>query len=184
MIAYAIVDQVTGAILQTGVVPDEAHLDIQPVAPGQIAVRMPEGVEQDAHYWTWNGFRSMPPRPSEQASWTAEGWADLRTDADRAAEIAADRASASLSKPDFLRACMAAGVLAPDEAADAAMGLIPAGFMAGFSSLPAEVQDTIRVIWPTAARVKRSDPFILALAAASGVSDETLDEIFQIEGAL
>ena len=46
------------------------------------------------------------------------------------------------------------------------------------AKLTPEQQDKLPVIWPTVTRINRMDPLILAVAAGTGISAQTLDALF------
>lgn len=94
------------------------------------------------------------------------------------AAIQAARASASLTKPEFILACMSVGILTPEEATQAAHGNIPEPFQQVVDNLPPYEQAILNVVWPTATQIDRLDPLILALADGLGIGDHTLDALF------
>ena len=123
----------------------------------------------------------FPPRPGDWAIWDGGAWIDPRTPADLEAELQAKRGAAWLTKPDFLLACMGVGLLTPAEAAQAAQGIVPEPFQTAVDALDPMTQAYLAVIWPTATRIERMDPFIQTIAAVRGLSDELVDQIFGIE---
>lgn len=126
--------------------------------------------------------QELPPRPSRWHTFDRDSvtWQDRRSNADMAAKLTKARASTSRSKPEFLAAAMATGFLDPAEAAAAANGAIPAPFMPAVEQMPAYDRAMLEVIWPSCTRIERMEPFILAIAQASGVTDETLDALFGV----
>lgn len=135
------------------------------------------------HYIDTHGAAcELPPRPGPWATFDRETgrWEDHRSNADHAAEIMAARAGASLTKLEFLAAAMMTGFLSPDEAAAAANGAIPAPFMPAVAQMPGYDQAMLRIVWPSCTRIERLEPFIIAIAQASGISDETLDALFGV----
>ncbi|WP_036716812.1 hypothetical protein [Paracoccus sphaerophysae] len=107
----------------------------------------------------------------------------MRTDNDHAAELAAARELASLSKIEFVMSCMEFGLLSPPEAIAAARGEIPESFTHVVESLSPMQRDYACVYWAGARQINRADPFIAAVAAAAGISDDTLDDLFQEQRA-
>lgn len=89
-----------------------------------------------------------------------------------------DGTPTDLTKAEFLQACMATGLLDPQEAAVAAKGDIPAPFLPAVASMTPEQQDMLPVIWPAVTRINRMDPLILAVAKGARISEETLDALF------
>ena len=93
----------------------------------------------------------------------------------------ARRSAAWLTKSDYLLACMGAGILTPAEAAQAAQGIVPEPFQSAVDALDPMTQDYLAVIWPTATRIERMDPFIQTIAAVRGFPDALVDQLFGIE---
>ena len=122
----------------------------------------------------------LPPKPAPFMTFDAEAgaWVDPRTDADRASEHDARRSAASMTKGEFLQACIANMMLNPKEASIAARGDIPEPFQAAVALMTPEQQYDLRVIWPVTTRVCRMDPLLLAVAEARGITDDTLDALF------
>ena len=153
------------------------------IPDGFLAAEVGDEVEPGTHYIDTGADDApveYPPRPGEWAVWDATDrqWIDPRTETDHKAEWKARRAATFLPKAEFLQACMATGILDPQEAAVAAKGDIPASFLPAVATLTAEQQDTLPVIWPSVTRVNRMDPLILAVAKGARISEETLDALF------
>lgn len=125
--------------------------------------------------------RLFPPRPGDWAIWDGGAWIDPRTPADLEAELQAKRDAAWLTKPDFLLACMGAGILTPADAAAAAQGIVPEPFQTAVEVLGPMMKDYLAVTWPTATRIERMDPFIQTIAAVQGFPDALVDQLFGIE---
>ena len=96
----------------------------------------------------------------------------------RQRHLETSRNTASLTKNEFLQACMSVGLLTPKEAAVAARGNIPESFASAVAGMGAEMQDRVSIAWPASTRVERMDPLLLAVAAARGITDDTLDALF------
>lgn len=124
----------------------------------------------------------MPPAPELGFRWDrdAKMWFDPRSEEDIRAELNSLRMATSISKSEFLQACMATGLLSPAEAATASRGDIPEAFRSAISTMSSEQQDMVAVIWPAVTRIDRMDPLILAVAKAQGITDQQLDQIFGI----
>lgn len=149
------------------------------IPEGLLAVEVGAGVDPATHYIDANDEpQPYPQRPGEWAVWTGTEWTDPRTETDHKSEMKARRAATYLTKAEFLQACMVTGLLTPSEAAVAAKGDIPAPFLPAVASMTPEEQDMLPVIWPAVTRINRMDPLILAVAAAAGISEETLDALF------
>lgn len=125
----------------------------------------------------------LPPRPGEWAVWDGAEWVDTRTGADHAAALANARDMASLSKIEFVMSCMEFGLMSPPEAIAAARGEIPQSFAPVVESLSPMQRDYACVYWAGARQINRADPFIAAVATAAGISDDTLDDLFQVQRA-
>ena len=123
----------------------------------------------------------LPPKPGPWAQWTGTEWIDPRTPADLESELQARRSVAWLTKSDFLLACMGAGILTPAEAATAAQGIVPEPFQSAVDALDPMAKDYLAVLWPTATRIERTDPFVETIAAVRGFPDALVDQLFGIE---
>lgn len=102
----------------------------------------------------------------------------VRSEPDPEQVLSERRAAASLTKPEFIIACMSVGILTPEEATQAAHGIIPDPFQQAVDSLPPYEKTILNIIWPTATQIDRMDPLILALADGLGVADHMLDALF------
>lgn len=176
-----VVHDASGMILRTG----QASADmvaIQAFEPGTsvTVVDDTDGVDRDTFRVVDGGLVRLPPKPAPFMTFDTEAgaWVDPRTDADRASEHEARRSAASMTKGEFLQACIANMMLNPKEASIAARGDIPEPFQAAVAFMTPEQQDDLRVIWPVTTRVCRMDPLLLAVAEARGFTDDTLDKLF------
>lgn len=88
------------------------------------------------------------------------------------------RAGAFMSKAAFLKALVGAGILTATDAVAAARGEVPPGFAAIIAAMPEAAQLEAQIEWGAVANVTRENPFINAVAAAAGVSEAVLDQIF------
>lgn len=177
---YAIIADDGYTIIQTGQCPSDL-VDVQ--GGDDLSVVAPPGVSDDRHYYDDGEFIEYPPKPHGFYAFDFEtrAWIDPRTPADLEAELQAKRDAAWLTKPDFLLACMGAGILTPADAAAAAQGIVPEPFQTAVDALDPMTQDYLAVIWPSATRIERMDPFIQTIAAVRGLSDELVDQLFGIE---
>lgn len=114
--------------------------------------------------WTRNGTAFTPP-PGP----------------DPAVALARRRDEASLSKREFLHACVEHAIMSPEDALAGARGNIPAAFAGVVSQMSGAAQFAAALDWAAAARIDRMNPLIVAVAAAAGIHDETVDAIFGIE---
>lgn len=177
---FTVFDQDTGAVCSNFSVggASEALLNVD---SHQVLV---EGEFPADQFRLLNGVvTEIPPPPGPWAVFdtTTEQWVDPRTPADLEAELQARRDAAWLTKPDFLLACMGAGILTPAEAATAAQGIVPEPFQSAVDALDPMTQAYLAVIWPTATIIERMDPFIQTIAAVRGFPDALIDQLFGIE---
>lgn len=176
----AIFDPATGRIQSVMQFSEASVADaLLNIPDGYLAVEVAEDVTPATHYvGAEDQPMAFPPRPSDHAVWDGQEWIDPRTADDHEAEQLARRVAASLTKSEFLQACMATGILTPQEANIAARGDIPEPFLSAVASMTPEQRDMVSVIWPSATRINRMDPLILAVAAGAGIGDATLDALF------
>jgi hypothetical protein len=92
------------------------------------------------------------------------------------------RANASMSRAKFLQACVAAGVIEPSVAEEAASGVWPSAFDEFLTGLSVEQRIEAKATWVDGQRVRRDSPILALIAAEQGVTDEQLDIIFGISG--
>ena len=176
-----VVHDAAGMILRTGQASSDM-VAIQAFEPGTsvTVVDDTDGVDRDTFRVVDGRLVRLPPKPAPFMTFDAEAgaWVDPRTDADRASELEARRSAASMTKGEFLQACIANMMLNPKEASIAARGDIPEPFQAAVAFMTPEQQDDLLVIWPVTTRVCRMDPLLLAVAEARGFTDDTLDALF------
>lgn len=96
-----------------------------------------------------------------------------------AADLASWRASASLSKSDFLIRVKDAGILTKADAKAAAKGDWPASMTGALNSMTATQADDAEITWAAAATVHRSSPFLVFVQAVAGLTDAQVDALFQ-----
>lgn len=137
-----------------------------------------------AGYIDGGALVAFPPRP-EGTQWrfdyAARAWTDPRTPADRAADLAARRARASLSRIDFLLAAVTAGIITQADAIAASRGEIPPGMADLIATMTPDAQFEAQVRWGAATDIARLDPFITGWAQTLGVTDEQLDQLFEVQ---
>lgn len=106
-----------------------------------------------------------------------------KTPEELSAELEAWREVATLSKAQFCLRANAFGLLTEDEMLTAASGGWPDSFADAFASLPTNITEAqAKAVWAAVAEVYRNDPVLNAVAAAKGISPETLDAIFGWQG--
>ena len=98
-------------------------------------------------------------------------------EASRVETIESKRETASLSRREFCLATVAAGLLQPAEAVEAARGGWPASFAA---AVPPEQSVAAQIIWASANTVDRMDPLLIQVAASQSppITDTQLDAMF------
>lgn len=94
--------------------------------------------------------------------------------------LAAARATASMTRSDFLLVAIRAGIIAPSDAGPAARGEIPPSLGPIFEDLPSDVQIEAVVRWGAATMIERMNPVLAVLAEAMAITDEQLDALFGI----
>ncbi|MGN7870962.1 hypothetical protein [Paracoccus sp. 22332] len=176
MVPAAVISIATGSILWTNLC--ELGLLTDQASEGQIAVLLPEGVADDTHYWDGAAFVPYPPRPGDWAVWNGAFWTDPRPPRDPAAELAAWRASASMTRANLVIAAVTAGIIPASDAAPAARGEITPSIQALIDQLPPEQQLEAVVRWAASTVIDRTNPILTALAASMGLTDEDLDQLF------
>lgn len=176
-----VVHDANGMVLRAGTAPPDM-VAMQAMNDGETAVQVNDtsGVGDCTHRMVQGEMVALPPRPEPTMRYDVEAgaWFDPRTPDDLAGELEARRAASSLTKNEFLQACMSVGLLTPKEAAAAARGNIPESFASAVAGMGAEMQDRVSIAWPASTRVERMNPLILAVAAARGITDDTLDALF------
>ncbi|MDO9524975.1 MAG: hypothetical protein Q7J57_05470 [Gemmobacter sp.] len=110
--------------------------------------------------------------------WTRMITADQAT----ATRLADWRATRTLSRLQFCTALRAAGILTDPDALAAASGQIPEAFKPALAALAPPDQTNARLAWAAASTIDRTNPFITAIAATAGLSDQTLDDLFGWDG--
>lgn len=95
-----------------------------------------------------------------------------------AARLSAWRASATITRAAFLRACISANIITAEVAKDAASGAWPTAFNAFLSGLTDDQVIEAKAAWADAKNVRRNSEVLALIAAYQGVSDATLDAMF------
>lgn len=171
----------TGCFLQAMIVQDQDEADLNvPEGGGYV-----EGHHDPERMRFSQGVVvPYPPRPHPSCTFDyASGtWIDLRTPAERQAEIYAVREKATLDKSELLMrlAMPGVGILSPEEAIEAAQGRIPESFQPAIASLPVEAQMLARIKWAGDQIISRTNPLLILAAYAKGISDEQMDQIFGV----
>ena len=176
-----VVHDANGMVLRAGTAPPDM-VAMQAMNDGETAVQVNDtsGVGDCTHRMVQGEMVALPPRPEPAMRYDVEAgaWFDPRTPDDLAGELEARRSATSMTKGEFLQACIAHMMLNPKEASIAARGDIPEPFQAAVAFMTPEQQDDLLVIWPVTTRVCRMDPLLLAVAEARGFTDDTLDALF------
>lgn len=95
-------------------------------------------------------------------------------------QLSKARAAASLSKADLLIRLATFGILTPAEAQQAASGVIPPSMETMMETLPPEAQMAARIKWAADNEISRNHQVIVMAAYALGLSDELVDQIFEV----
>lgn len=172
-VSYAFVDPELGELMFSNLPPESAShwWDI------------PEGVTPNDVYVDASGELAIyPPRPGPWAEfdYVTETWFDPRSAAETADDLNRARARTQLDKSELLIRLVVAGILTPEEAEEAAGGVIPASMVPMMESLPPDAQMAARIKWKSDSMISRNHPVIVAAAYAMGISDEQLDQIFGV----
>jgi hypothetical protein len=154
----------------------------------RLAVLLPHGADapQDALFPAPvsppDGPVALPGHPGAPEAATAAGaidWGQMITaEASETAARADWRATCEISKLQLVLAMAQTGMVSPASAIAAAAGGIPAEFEGVVAAMPAAAQNEARIRWAGAATIPRLSPLILAVQAATGLPDETLDVLF------
>lgn len=94
--------------------------------------------------------------------------------------LAEKRASASMTRGDFLIAVAALGIITEAVAEEAADGSWPTAFNAFLSGLTGPERIAAKATWADGGNVRRTNPILLLIAADRQVSDAQLDALFGI----
>lgn len=106
-------------------------------------------------------------------------WTLMQSATAQAAErLQAWRASATMSRTDFVLALVQAQILSTADGIAAARGEVPQSFEAVVAALPDPPQTEVRIRWSAMTQVDRLNSFVALIAGAAGVSDAALDAIF------
>lgn len=180
-VSYAVVDS-KGAVTRTGVCSLES-LQLQG-GPGLTVLPVPEGLDDDKHYWDGSGWYAYPPKPGDWAEWDGEDWIDPRPEGHEEQELAdrlqAARQSASLTKLQFILAVVRAGLVSEQSGLGLSDGILPPEMSGLTDTLTDEEKFELTAKLKTAIQVDRLDPFILAAGAYLGMTDAQIDILFGI----
>lgn len=90
------------------------------------------------------------------------------------------RAAASITRAQFLKACVAADIITAEVAEAAATGDWPAAFNTFLSGLTRDQRIDAKATWADAKEVRRNAPILALIAADQRVSEAQLDALFGI----
>ena len=135
--------------------------------PAGARFTLPNGDSVSPAYDGWSnddGYslsaKPPPPEPTE-----AEKLADARQ-------------AARITRGKFCMACVGAGLLTEAEAIEAAKGDWPESFS---NALPDGVPEyAAKIEWASVTHVRRMNKILLGVAAAAGVTDAQLDQMFGV----
>lgn len=94
--------------------------------------------------------------------------------------LAARRAAATLTRAQFLLACVDAAIITEQEAEEAADGSWPSTFDDFLLGMAAAQRIEAKAVWASRSDVRRMSPLLALVAANKGVNAEQLDAIFGI----
>ncbi|RCW78071.1 hypothetical protein [Paracoccus lutimaris] len=145
--------------------------------------RMIEGLHDPDTTVVIDGVASrVPTQPAPWMTWlpSLSAWVDLRTTDQRMADLATRRTATVIAKGALLLEAMARGLLTPDEVDALSAGQMPMRLDAALTRLAPDLRSTILTRWRLEASFGRTHPVILVAAAALGVDDATLDDLFGV----
>lgn len=128
----------------------------------------------DPNYSLPEGAYRVPAKPDGEYVWDADVSEWVEDDA----PLLLWRESAQLSKTVFCLGLMAAGVLTPEEAEDAALGKWPTSFEAPLVGLSADERALFRVSFAGATHIRRNHPALALVQGVTSVTDAQLDAMF------
>lgn len=118
----------------------------------------------------------VPLRPSDDHYWIDGAW--LLVERDTALDLAEWRASAVVTKIEFINRAADAGIITNADAMIAARGEWP-GAMADFLLLLNEKQKREAVVeWGQSTVVERANAFIMAMGSWLSLTEEQIDALF------
>lgn len=94
--------------------------------------------------------------------------------------LTTQRASATLSRPAFLLACLTAEIITEEEAEEAASGAWPSTFDTFLQGMTAAQRIEAKAVWASRADIRRDSALLALVAANKSVSAEQLDTLFGI----
>lgn len=92
------------------------------------------------------------------------------------------RAEATLTRAEFLKACVAAGIISAAVAKEAASGAWPEAFNTFLADLPDDAAIDAMATWADGKNVRRNNPLLDQIRVAAGATPEQLDTMFGIGG--
>lgn len=97
--------------------------------------------------------------------------------------LAKKRQSTSLSKSEFVLACVGAGILTDAEALDVGRGGWPNAMNDFLAYLTPQQALTVQLEWASVKDIRRTNVFVMTLGSWLGISDTDLDNLFGIGAA-
>lgn len=83
-----------------------------------------------------------------------------------------------ISRTEFLKACVAAGIISSDVAEEAASGLWPKYFNTFLEGIPTDKRIEARAAWADSNRVRRDSDILSLIAQNQGITALQLDNLF------
>lgn len=118
----------------------------------------------------------LPPPPSPEHRWQGGAWVHVPP---APPDLSAERWRMRLSRRQLLIGLAAGSWITEAEAiAAATTGAMPAAIEAAIAGLPVADQVAARITWAAMTEARRLDPLVELLAAAQGVDDDVVDQLF------
>jgi hypothetical protein len=120
-----------------------------------------------------DGALEVTPRPTAQHKWIDGDWI-----VDPAEALAAWRSTATVSRAEFVIACVGAGILTEADGEKAATGEWPDAFNGFLTGMDFAGRVRARAEWKDNATIRRLAPTLLALQAVAKLTDDQVDALF------
>lgn len=186
---FSIYDTNTGLFTSVKDVPSQQEMDDLMLVIAQDNRGYIEGdyVTTGDYYIRSQVVYPLPPKSDPWLVWdiNTESWIDERTPQDIADALQATRASASMSKLEFLKGIKSHGILSVADVLMASKGEWPSALVPFLDQLgaadPGAAVD-VQIEWASATMIDRMDAKVLTIASVLGVTDSVVDNIFGIQG--
>lgn len=148
-----------------------------------LVVEVPSEVEPWSHYIDVENDDTpalYPPKPCEACQWVGQEWFDPRTPSEVEEDLRAVRGMTNRTKNELLTKLLVDKVITPEIMIEAAQG-VPTGMREALAALPPELQAFVITEWVTRTTFNRNDQVVAIAAIPLNLSDDYLDQIFQVE---